>query len=197
MAVMVQIVDLLAPLVVGLKVTFTQQFPPASIVGVSVVHWPAVVPAATANWPLSPPVTAMAETLSGPTPVFEMVTWVAAEVWPARTELKSMGPTGVTEMLGFTPVPFRVTLAVGKSKSLEAMFSVAVLAPTAVGLKVTFTQQFPPAVIVGVSVVHCPEPPPAATAKSPVLAPPMAMAEPMTRFVVPVLEMVTWVAADV
>ena len=130
--------------------------------------------------------------MSGPIPGFEIVTCVADEVWPARTELKSMGPTGVTEILGLVPVPFRVISAL---PPFDTIAKVAVLAPTVVGLKVTFTVQFAPAVIVGVRDAQGVVPP--TTTANWVLSVPATAMEVTSSCAVPVLEIVTWVAAEV
>ena len=187
-------VDVLPPTVVGLKVTFTVQFWPALIVGVSDAQG-VVPPTATANWVLSPPVTAMELTISDVVPLFVIVTWVAAEVCPVWTEPKGIGPTGDTAMSGLTPVPFKVTVAFGVPKSFEAMVSVDVLPPTVVGLKVTFTVQFWPALIVGVSDAQGVVPP-TATANW-VLSPPVTAMELTISDVVPLFVIVTWVAVEV
>jgi hypothetical protein len=130
------------PVLAGVNVTFTTQFAPAATVP-PFVH---VVPGAIANALGFVPPKATVVTCSVSVPPFVSVTVCGALVVPL---VWFPNPTGLGEALacGNTPVPVRFTTCVaGLASSVNV--TVAVCAPSAVGVNVSFTTQFAPAATV-------------------------------------------------
>ena len=128
------------PSPVGVNVTFTTQFPPASTVD-PFVH---VVPVPTiANWFAFVPPNATVARFNVPVPPFVSVSVCTALVVFCRWFPNANG-LGVGVACGNTPVP--VTPAVcGLPEALSATVIVALLPPNAVGVNVTAIVQLPAA----------------------------------------------------
>jgi hypothetical protein len=163
----------LAPVVVGVKVTLIVQFAPAARVAPQV--------AVCAKLPGFSPVSTILLMVNGAVPALIRVTVLAALVvftnWPAN-----VSEVGDTPAIGAMPVPLSVTVNVGFAGSLLEIVSPAVLVPMAVGLKVTLIVQFEPAARLAMQVV--------VHAKSPGFVPPSVMLL-IASGAVPVLESVT------
>jgi hypothetical protein len=188
---LIRSVAALPPTDVGAKVRVTVQFDPAVMVGVRLPQGTAP-PGATLNMAASVPAVAMELTLRSALPVLAMVTCWAGAAWLTRTEPNSNGP-GVTEMFGLTPAPDMFMMATGVSPSFELIRSVADLAPTDVGEKVTVRVQFAAGIsVIGYVVPHVPP----ATLNMAASVPAKAI-ELITRSAVPVFVIVTICGADV
>jgi hypothetical protein len=130
------------------------------------------------------PVTAIPDTVNGPVPVLESVTVWAALVNPTFRLVK-VKLVGATLAAGTVPVPLMLIVC-GLPAASSVIDTAALRAPVAVGAKVTLMVQFPPAATVAPQVP--------VWAKSPVLAPVIAILA-MLRVAPPLLvSVITWAA---